>query len=104
MRKVSYVARGGLGIVTPRYTTVFGIDDSAKPMGVYDRPPRRIPPVLRLLKEHVERRTGATFNFCLVNFYQDGSDSISFVFPSFFLPAPPSRLMKIVDIILMARS
>lgn len=66
-------------INTPRYTTVFGIDDaSPKPLGQYQRRPRQIPPVLAALKAEVERRLDEHFNFVLVNYYSDGKDSISY--------------------------
>ena len=114
--KVLYLARG-MTINTPRYTTVFGLDESAifqpppdededqaklgnallptihipvagsrvlsviskqpVPGGVYQKPPRPIPRCLRELKTCVEQATNETYNFVLVNFYADGTHSIS---------------------------
>ena len=61
-------------VTTPRWTSVFGVDctDGVTPatpaqLSSYQRRPRIIPPVLAALKAEVERRTGARFNFCLVN-------------------------------------
>lgn len=45
----------------------------------YDRyPPRPIPKCLDDLRWSTEAATGCKFNFCLVNYYASGSDSISF--------------------------
>ena len=45
----------------------------------YERyPPRPIPPCLDELRKSTEAITGCDFNFCLVNYYASGSDSISF--------------------------
>lgn len=45
----------------------------------YDRyPPRPIPACLDELRKSTEAATGCTFNFCLVNYYASGADSISF--------------------------
>lgn len=89
--KVMYLARG-MTINTPRYTTVFGLDETAiwdgdrvlsamskqpVPSNVYQKPPRPIPGCLQELKECVEQATGESFNFVLVNFYADGTHSIS---------------------------
>ncbi|KAK6336258.1 hypothetical protein TWF696_001819 [Orbilia brochopaga] len=87
---------------TPRYTTVFGVDansyfsgdsshdarallDSkthkAVPGDRYRNcvcPPRPIPGCLEVLKNLVERETGETFNFVLVNYYASPSDSIAY--------------------------
>lgn len=81
-------------IKTPRYTTVFGVDESSTfaPDGVlidkttgqpaakrkYSRNPRPIPESLDALRRVTEGVTGECFNFCLVNFYADGNDSISY--------------------------
>lgn len=96
--KVEYLARG-MTITTPRYTTVFGLDETAifepdgdsvagtrvlsavskqpVPANVYHTPPRPIPRCLQELKSCVEQATGETYNFVLVNFYADGTHSIS---------------------------
>jgi alkylated DNA repair dioxygenase AlkB len=98
-------------INTPRYTTVFGIDDtsrfhadgsifqtpsesvasgpalSAQDSSAQTRPvasnrytchPRPIPQCLDLLRRVTEAATDTTYNFCLVNYYASGTDSISF--------------------------
>ena len=45
----------------------------------YDRyPPRPIPKCLDDLRRSAEAATGCKFNFCLINYYASGSDSISF--------------------------
>lgn len=41
-------------------------------------PPRPIPECLDALRRSAEAATGCTFNFCLVNYYASGSDSISY--------------------------
>ena len=41
-------------------------------------PPRPIPKCLVELQASTEAATGCTFNFCLVNYYASGSDSISY--------------------------
>lgn len=41
-------------------------------------PPRPIPQCLDVLRRSTERATGCEFNFCLVNYYASGADSISF--------------------------
>lgn len=78
-----------------RYTTVFGLDDTSRfveddsivdaktlakvPKSAYDRcAPRPIPKCLDDLRLSTEAATGCRFNFCLVNYYQSGSDSIAF--------------------------
>jgi len=79
---------------TPRYTTVFGVDDSScfshdgtilhaqsrKPIQKdwYRCKPRPIPGCLDFLRKITEGSTGQTYNFCLVNYYASGNDSISF--------------------------
>ena len=65
-------------IVTPRYTTVFGIDETQQLLERYTRSPRDVPPMLMNLKQHVEQATNARYNFVLLNFYANGQDSISF--------------------------
>lgn len=81
-------------INTPRYTTVFGVDetsrfingkivvatDPSKPIGrdKYKCKPRPIPECLDFLRRVAEAATGTSYNFCLVNYYATGNDSISF--------------------------
>ncbi|KAI8952122.1 DNA repair family protein [Xylaria longipes] len=107
-------------IHTPRWTTVFGLDEMArfetsllsgsislsdpqssiervvdvrtgKPVPVgqtdtqgprrqtgYKAIPRPIPHCLDVLRRSTEAATGCQFNFCLVNYYASGADSISF--------------------------
>ncbi|KAJ5931079.1 Oxoglutarate/iron-dependent dioxygenase [Penicillium verhagenii] len=126
--RVQYsIKRGGVetSINTPRFTTVFGVDDTARfvhknepagscpkdpaenrdpntnadqtPDGTHDDliliqaetksaisptkyqyKPRPIPSCLDILRQQVEAATGARYNFCLVNYYASGEDSISF--------------------------
>ncbi|KAK6504280.1 hypothetical protein TWF506_002483 [Arthrobotrys conoides] len=106
--RVTYtIKRGGLETIvkTPRYTTVFGVDNHsyfspADKNGKYDDiflidaktkkainkeryksctcRPRPIPQCLEILKNIVERESGETFNFVLVNYYADCGDSISY--------------------------
>ncbi|KAK2592321.1 hypothetical protein QQS21_009979 [Conoideocrella luteorostrata] len=96
--RVEYdIKRGGIQthIKTPRWTTVFGLDDTSyfshdgtitdklSSMRAndkrYDRyPPRPIPKCLDDLRQSTEAATGCVFNFCLVNYYASGADSISF--------------------------
>ncbi|KAF7713951.1 Uncharacterized protein PECH_000736 [Penicillium ucsense] len=127
--RVQYTIKRGTvetEINTPRYTTVFGIDDtsifihdpepqpssegsdsnpdlttdhnqghpqsapfstlipvektSQTPIRAskYQYTPRPIPACLTHLQTAVESTTGATYNFCLVNYYADGNDSISY--------------------------
>lgn len=100
--RVKYaIKRGGVetSINTPRYTTVFGLDDTSRfssgsggtarivdaktgsniPAGAYARyAPRPIPTCLDDLRRSAEAATGCHFNFCLVNYYSCGSDSISY--------------------------
>ena len=82
-------------INTPRFTTVFGVDTSSafdsngtlvdgqtsKPVSP-DRyktcEPRPLPQCLDHLRQLTEIFTGATYNFCLVNYYANGADSISY--------------------------
>lgn len=81
-------------IHTPRFTTVFGLDATSHftpngaiidarnghpvPKTAYKAPPRPIPHCLALLQRLTEASTGHTFNFALVNYYADGTDSISY--------------------------
>ena len=89
-------------INTPRYTTVFGVDETArfddisgnekeqsktlvdantgKPIAktAYKFPPRPIPECLDILRRLTENATGCKFNFALVNYYASGDDSISY--------------------------
>ena len=79
-----------------RYTTVFGLDETSlfdangkvidakthKPV-LNDKnytkyPPRPLPACLNDLRISTEAATGCKFNFCLVNYYASGSDSISY--------------------------
>ncbi|KAG6031683.1 hypothetical protein E4U41_007481 [Claviceps citrina] len=95
--RVEYdIKRGGVQthIKTPRWTTVFGLDDTSffhdgipvdKASGqkaqdkTYERAsPRPIPHCLDELRLSTEAATGCAFNFCLVNYYASGADSISF--------------------------
>ncbi|KNC79850.1 hypothetical protein SARC_07773 [Sphaeroforma arctica JP610] len=123
--RVQYAKKFGnkeMQINTPRYTTVFGVDESsffnAQPgsdsgpnvcvecMGTgacnhgvdtrttqvifdskskcpvpkdrYSCRPRPIPDGLMFLKKMTEASTAQTYNFCLVNYYADGNDSISY--------------------------
>jgi alkylated DNA repair dioxygenase AlkB len=95
--RVQYnITRGGVQtqINTPRFTTVFGIDETSlfapdgslvdgktsKPIekSRYKCAPRPIPQCLDELRRVTEGTTGETFNFCLVNYYADGKDSISY--------------------------
>ncbi|KAL6244511.1 hypothetical protein RBB50_008753 [Rhinocladiella similis] len=83
-------------INTPRFTTVFGLDetsrflddgtkiveasDPSKPArkGKYKCCPRPLPECLDFLRRVTEANTNTKYNFCLVNYYASGSDSISF--------------------------
>ncbi|KAF4454362.1 hypothetical protein F53441_3119 [Fusarium austroafricanum] len=96
--RVEYkIKRGGIEtqIRTPRWTTVFGLDETSKfddnglPVDAntgsraldtrYAKyPPRPIPKCLDELRHRTELATGCKYNFCLVNYYASGSDSISF--------------------------
>ncbi|KAI1818440.1 hypothetical protein GGS20DRAFT_289598 [Poronia punctata] len=135
--RVEYeIMRGGTKrpIRTPRWTTVFGIDETASftddlpdkpsPYGtnrasggnvvdsrtgkhvVYKATPRPIPQCLDVLRKSTEAAAGSRFNFCLVNYYASGADSISYhsdderflgplpAIASFSLGAPRDFLMK----------
>ena len=91
------IKRGSLetDINTPRYTTVFGVDESSRfdadgnlvnsktgkpvPKDHYKTcNPRPIPGCLEQLRQLTEIFTGVTYNFCLVNYYASGADSISY--------------------------
>lgn len=95
--RVKYTIKHGpveTQINTPRYTTVFGVDDTSrfndsgdivdrasnKPVkqDAYKCKPRPIPECLDLHRRLTENATGCTFNFCLVNYYATGDDSISY--------------------------
>ena len=95
--RVQYTIKRGsveTQINTPRFTTVFGVDTSARfteegqlvsaaskaplPRGYYSCQPRPIPACLDDLRILTEASTGATFNFALVNYYATGTDSISY--------------------------
>lgn len=81
-------------IDTPRWTTLFGVDDSSFfgaddslvdsktrnpiPQDRYECRPRPIPGSLDVLRKIIEGSAGCTFNFCLVNYYARSNDSISF--------------------------
>jgi alkylated DNA repair dioxygenase AlkB len=83
-------------INTPRYTTVFGLDetsafadggsqiveasDPTKTIreNKYRCKPRPIPECLDILRRVTEANTDTKYNFCLVNYYASGDDSISF--------------------------
>jgi alkylated DNA repair dioxygenase AlkB len=95
--RVQYnITRGGVQqqINTPRFTTVFGVDETSRfaadgslidnktgkliERNRYKCTPRPLPQCLDDLREVTEGTTGETFNFCLVNYYADGKDSISY--------------------------
>ncbi|KAJ5618824.1 Oxoglutarate/iron-dependent dioxygenase [Penicillium lagena] len=121
--RVQYnIRRGGTEtqVNTPRFTTVFGVDETSKfvlrssantnpnrpqtntstpshedpsaslilvdsstnePIPAspkYQRTPRPIPTCLDLLRRQVEEISQTTYNFCLVNYYASGEDSIAF--------------------------
>jgi alkylated DNA repair dioxygenase AlkB len=103
--RVQYTIRRGpttTQITTPRFTTVFGVDDTSLfthppntsdstsnlvdskyhtpiPTTKYKSTPRPIPPCLDALRQRIEAATdGAVYNFCLVNYYASGDDSIAY--------------------------
>ncbi|KAL8999890.1 MAG: hypothetical protein Q9188_005788 [Gyalolechia gomerana] len=96
--RVQYKIRRGTietQINTPRYTTVFGLDETSRfgpdgsiveaatsgPVATTKYPtcqPRPIPQCLDELRKITEVFTGTTYNFCLVNYYASGADSISY--------------------------
>ncbi|CAD0091706.1 unnamed protein product [Aureobasidium vineae] len=82
-------------INTPRFTTVFGVDETSSfspdgslidattkkpiPKDRYKTcKPRPIPACLDLLRQLTEAATDQRYNFCLVNYYATGDDSISY--------------------------
>ncbi|KAH6638384.1 DNA repair family protein [Boeremia exigua] len=81
-------------INTPRFTTVFGIDETCRfdsngeivdtqtgkrvEGSRFKCKPRPIPQCLDELRKITEGTTGDNFNFCLVNYYGNGKDSISY--------------------------
>ena len=97
IQRVRYnIKRGPVetAINTPRFTTVFGIDDTARfkdgnichtitgapvPKDTYKTcQPRPLPQCLDVLRELTENATGCRFNVALVNYYANGNDSISY--------------------------
>ena len=100
--RVQYMIKRGsieTQINTPRFTSVFGVDEtsgwgqrqdndvgdlletsSGRPVDSkkYSCPVRPIPECLECLRNATEAMTGEKFNFCLVNYYADGNDSISY--------------------------
>lgn len=104
--RVQYtIKRNGLetSVNTPRYTTVFGVDETSTFIpkseqhpstselilvnatsktptspAKYQYAPRPIPSCLDTLRKQVELATNAKYNFCLVNYYASGEDSIAF--------------------------
>ncbi|GAM84183.1 hypothetical protein ANO11243_021760 [Dothideomycetidae sp. 11243] len=95
--RVRYMIKRGsveTQINTPRYTTVFGVDETSRfttdgavvdatsnkpvPSDRYKCKPRPIPECLDYLRRITEGSTGETYNFCLVNYYASGTDSISY--------------------------
>lgn len=94
--RVKYKIKRGITetlINTPRFTTVFGIDETARfkdgepvhtasgsplPKDTYKCTPRPLPQCLDLLRSLTENVTGCKYNFCLVNYYATGDDSISY--------------------------
>ena len=95
--RVKYMIKRGAvetQINTPRYTTVFGVDETSKfndggevvdattgqllPKDSYRCKPRPIPQCLDIIRKLTENTTGSKFNFALVNYYASGNDSISY--------------------------
>ncbi|KAH9844658.1 DNA repair family protein [Teratosphaeria destructans] len=96
--RVKYMIKRGsveTPINTPRFTTVFGLDETSRfgpddqqvvdaktgepvPRDAYKCEPRPIPQCLDHLRTLTEGATGERFNFCLVNYYATGNDSISY--------------------------
>eukprot|EP00877_Chromochloris_zofingiensis_P012627 jgi/Chrzof1/7618/Cz02g30130.t1 len=70
----------GRDFSTPRYTTVFGQDDTRSPPHIYQQTPKPIPPTLQQLIQCVcdLLADGTQFNFTLMNFYLSGQNSISY--------------------------
>lgn len=56
---------------------MWGCDETGAPPSAYKIKPRKIPPALKTLLEHMQKQTDAKYNFVLVNFYENGKDSIS---------------------------
>ncbi|KAL4729842.1 hypothetical protein ACLX1H_001871 [Fusarium chlamydosporum] len=94
-RKLFEFLRAELPFYRVEWTTVFGLDETSrfddkglpvdantgsraldKRYATY--PPRPIPKCLAELRRRTELATGCEYNFCLVNYYASGSDSISF--------------------------
>lgn len=85
---------GGQRIVTPRFTTTFGKDDTGSPMSAYKIKPKEIPGPLKDLIARIETLQNAStaaaatsktkgkepvrYNCCILNYYADGNDSISY--------------------------
>jgi alkylated DNA repair dioxygenase AlkB len=83
-------------INTPRFTTVFGVDETSRfsadlstlvensntskivPTTKYGCKPRPIPECLDFIRRVTEAATDTKYNFCLVNYYATGNDSISY--------------------------
>jgi len=81
---------------TPRFTTVFGLDETSQFVDdgksiveasdpsktvrpdKYRCKPRPIPECLDFLRRVTEANTDTKYNFCLVNYYASGNDSISY--------------------------
>lgn len=93
--RVKYTIKRGsveTPINTPRFTTVFGLDETARfvdgaivdqhgkalPASTYKCKPRPLPECLDTLRILTENATGCKFNFALVNYYSNGNDSISY--------------------------
>jgi hypothetical protein len=95
--RVQYKIKRGTvetAVSTPRYTTVFGVDETSRfsddgiiidaktllplPASSYRCKPRPLPGCLDRLRRLTEGSTGESFNFCLVNYYAGGNDSISY--------------------------
>lgn len=95
--RVKYTIKRGpseMQINTPRYTTVFGVDETSRfddtgelvdaatgkslSKDAYGCKPRPIPQCLDVLRMLTENATGCKFNFALVNYYASGNDSISY--------------------------
>lgn len=97
--RVKYtIKRAGVetAIKTPRFTTVFGLDATSRfsssssadavvvdaktgaPVPATRYAPRPLPTCLDELRRSTEAATGCSFNFCLVNYYASGADSISY--------------------------
>lgn len=96
---MSYTIQRGptpTNIVTPRFTTVFGLDatsrfdEDGRPGDAATRtqirkepeyttiPPRPLPQSLEVLRKVTEAATKERYNFCLVNYYASGADSVAY--------------------------